>query len=96
MITELQHCVSWSTQVNSQFFWSTADIKKPSKIPSSAYETTGSPMGALLKTYQNMWSLPTINLDHVLRVSPWVPHIYVNVYPREILSLINNALHFDG
>jgi hypothetical protein len=53
-------------------------------------------MGALLKTYQNMWSLPTINLDHVLRVSPWVPHIYVNVYPREILSLINNALHFDG
>ena len=71
-------------------------LKKPSKIPSSAYETTGSPMGALLKTYQNMWSLPTINLDHVLRVSPWVPHIYVNVYPREILSLINNALHFDG
>ena len=51
-------------------------------------------MVALLKTYQNMWSLPTIFLDHVLRVSPWVPHIYVNVYPREILSLINNALHF--
>lgn len=85
--------------VNSYFFWSTADIiniYKPSKIPSSAYETTSSSMVALLKHTKTCGVYPPF-LDHVLRVSPWVPHIYINVYPREILinSLMVRSYKFS-